>query len=602
MFDDEGDSLTNRRWELSEFESLCMRNLLDNSEERIYFKDRDGRFLLVSKHCIERMVPGASARDIVGKTDFDFFDERSAREFYDGEQRIMQTGEADVGIIEAEHWQDGTVSWVSTTKLPLRDEAGAIIGTYGISRDISRQVEAERLLAHQALHDPLTNLTNRVALMDRLSQALVALERNRGKVALFFMDLDKFKTINDTLGHDVGDTVLIEVGRRLSSVARRLDTVARLGGDEFVVLCRGLKDVDDHRLLADRFRRAVDRPLPVAGHDVNITISIGVAVSSDPEADGAQLLQDADVAMYRAKELGGNRFQLFTPSQRSRVLADYALEADLRQALEFSELFVLYQPLFALEDRTLRGVEALVRWRHPERGVLLPAEFVPMAEQRGLVNRIDTFVLEEACRQLASWRTETAWPADFSVAVNVSGRQLSDPGFPARVASAVSRHGIDPRWLCLEITETSLIGEAGEIDGVLTELSAVGVQLALDDFGTGYSTLAHLQQLKVDVLKIDRSFVERIDHSERDREIVAAVTAMSHALGMAVIGEGIETDRQYDDLAALDCDVGQGFLLARPLTPDRVAELVHPRTGWPTLPTSAGNDHRAAAQSAGAAR
>jgi diguanylate cyclase (GGDEF)-like protein/PAS domain S-box-containing protein len=557
----------------AQLEHLCFHNLLDNEEERVYFKDLHSRFLFVSRGWILGSLPERAVGDVIGKTDFDVFSTPHATEAFNDEQRIIATGEPIVAKVERETFRDRSDAWVSTTKMPLRADDGEIIGTFGITRDVTAQIEAERLLAHQALHDPLTNLANRVALMDRVGQALIALERHAGRVALFYVDLDNFKIINDTLGHEVGDTVLIEVGRRLTRVARRVDTVARIGGDEFVVLCAALREHDDLRLIADRFVRAVGRPFSKAGHDLSVRGSVGVSVASVPETDAGELLRDADLAMYRAKELGGNRFQLFSPSQRSRALADHAVEADLRRALESSELFVLYQPLFALEDRSLRGVEALVRWRHPERGVLLPAEFVPIAEQRGLIERIDGFVLDEACRQLVAWQAEAPWTADLTMAVNVSGCELTDPGFPARVAKAIASHDIDPRRLCLEITETALIGEAGDTDEVVASLAALGVQLALDDFGTGYSTLAHLQQLTVDVLKIDRSFVERVDRSERDRAIVAAVTAMSHALGLSVVAEGIETDRQYHDLAALNCDVGQGYLLAKPLMPDEIAEL-----------------------------
>jgi len=256
-----------------------------------------------------------------------------------------------------------------------------------------------------------------------------------------------------------------------------------------------------------------------------------------------------------------------------RTGKDFLL-AELSRAIEHRELFLLYQPLFALEDRTLMGVEALVRWRHPERGVVPPDDFIPFAEQHGLIARIDSFVLDEACRQLAEWTSLPDWPGDFTMAVNVSGGELSNPEFAHRVAEVIARRGMRPGQLCLEITETALVGEFGDVQDTLSALTNLGVRLALDDFGTGYSTLAHLQRLKVDILKIDRSFVAQISRSPRDREIVAAVTAMSHALGMRVVGEGIETSNQLDTLAELDCDQGQGFLFARPLLPEAVVALM----------------------------
>jgi EAL domain-containing protein (putative c-di-GMP-specific phosphodiesterase class I) len=286
-----------------------------------------------------------------------------------------------------------------------------------------------------------------------------------------------------------------------------------------------------------------------------------------------QLIRDADEVMYDAKESGRNRCCVYDSSQRL-VSGRGLLQAELNRAIENKEFFVLYQPLFSLEDRSLLGVEALVRWRHPERGVVSPDEFIPFAEQHGLIGKIDSFVLAEACRQFVAWSSREQWPANFTTAVNVSGAELSDPEFATRVAEVIRQEKMPPERLCLEITETALVGEFGDVQETLLALSNLGVRIALDDFGTGYSTLAHLQRLKVDILKIDRSFIAQISRSTRDREIVAAVTAMSHALGMAVVGEGIETSHQLATLAALDCDQGQGFLFARPMPPEAIATLV----------------------------
>ncbi len=550
-----------------------MRNLLDNPDERVYFKDLESRFLVVSRALIDAQAPGWSESEVIGKTDFDLFSEPHAIAAFEDEQHIIRTGESIVGKVERETYRDRPDVWVSTTKFPLRDEDGRVIGVFGISRDVTPQIVAEQALTFQSLHDAVTGLVNRVALMDRLSQALAALERQTGLIGLLFIDLDNFKAINDSFGHDLGDTVLVEVARRLTGVARRADTVARLGGDEFVMLCTALHGDDDPRLLGDRVVRAVAQPFIENGSDLSVTASVGIVLTADANADASQILQDADIAMYRAKEAGKNRFQVFTPSQRDRVVANHVLEVELREALDSSELFLLYQPLFSIEDGSLCGVEALVRWNHPTRGIVPPLEFIPFAEERGLITRIDSLVLEEACGQLAAWLHEGGWPDDFTMAVNISGRDFSDPSLAGRVDKVLARHGLDPSRLCLEITETALIGEAGDVEATLAALSDLGVRLALDDFGTGCSTLAHLQRLRVDILKIDRSFVDQISRSARDREIVGAVTAMAHALGMLVVPEGIETGEQLDQLALLNCDVGQGFLFARPLEPKAVAEL-----------------------------
>ena len=551
----------------------CMDNLLSTTEECLYFKDLQSRFVLVSAGWIAAVAPERTAEEIVGKTDFDFFSEEHATAAFEDEQRIIRTGAPVVGKLERETFHDRPHNWVSSTKMPLRDEQGRIIGTFGMSRDVTAQITAENALAYQVLHDPVTGLANRAALMDRLSQALAALEREPGRLAVLYVDLDHFKAINDAFGHEAGDQVLAEVGRRLSLLSRNADTVARLGGDEFVVLCGALRDDDDVGLIADRIVRGVRAPYAEDGRDLSITCSVGIVVTRDPLAEPEQLIRDADEAMYEAKDTGRNRYRVFDRAQRIPTGANL-LQTELSRAVDDEELFLLYQPVLSLEDRSLVGVEALVRWRHPERGIVLPDDFIPFAEQHGLIGRIDSFVLDEACRQLAEWTSRDGWPTAFTMAVNVSGAELSDPGFAGHVAEVIRRHGIAPARLCLEMTETAFVGEWGDIQETLSALSKLGVRLALDDFGTGYSSLAHLQRMKVDVLKIDRSFVAKIDRSPRDREIVGAVMALSHALGITVVGEGIETSQQLDTLADLDCDQGQGFLFARPLLPKAVVALV----------------------------
>ncbi len=554
-------------------ELTCMANLLSSTEERVYFKDLDSRFLLVSAGWVAAISPGRPVDQIIGKSDFDFFSKEHADAAFEDEQQVIRTGEPIVGKLERETFSYGVGGWVSTSKMPLRDAAGRIIGTFGISRDVTAQIKAENALAYQVLHDPVTGLANRVALMDRLSQALLALERRPGRLAVLYVDLDSFKQINDSFGHASGDQVLSEVGRRLSTLSRHVDTVARIGGDEFVVLCGALREDEDVAVIADRIVRGTRVPYVESGRDLSVTCSVGIVATRDPLAEPDRLIRDADEAMYAAKQAGRNRYRIYDSSRQFRAGRN-VLHTELSRAVDHGELFLLYQPLFGLEDGVLSGVEALVRWRHPERGVVPPDEFIPFAEQHGLIGRIDAFVLNEACRQLAEWTSRQDWPDLFTVAVNVSGTELSDPGFAGRVAEVICRHGLEPARICLEITETALVGEFGDVQDTLSHLSDLGVQLAVDDFGTGYSTLAHLQRLKVDILKIDRSFVAHISRSARDREIVAAVTAMSHALGMRVVGEGIETSHQLATLAELDCDEGQGFLFARPVPPEEVVALL----------------------------
>ena len=560
--------------QLRDLKLTCMDNLLSTTEECAYFKDLQSRFLLVSAGFLARVIPDGTAEEVIGKTDFDLFSEEHAVSAFADEQQIIATGEPVVGKLERETFHDRPHNWVSSTKMPLRDEHGRIIGTFGISRDVTAQITAENALAYQVLHDPVTGLVNRAALMDRLSQALATLERQPSRLAVLYVDLDHFKAVNDSFGHDAGDQVLAEVGRRLSLLSRNADTVARLGGDEFVVLCGALRDDDDDvGLIADRIVRGIRVPYLEDGRDLSITCSVGIVVTRDPLAEPEQLVRDADGAMYEAKETGRDRYRVFDSAQRIPTGASL-LETELSHAIEDEELFLLYQPLFSLEDQALIGVEALVRWRHPERGIVAPDDFICFAEQHGLIGRIDSFVLNEACRQLSEWTSRDGWPSGFTMAVNVSGVELSDSEFVEYVGEVIRRHCIPAARLCLELTETAFVGEWGDVQETLSALSKLGVRLALDDFGTGYSSLAHLQRMKVDVLKIDRSFVAQIGRSSRDREIVGAVTAMAHALGISVVGEGIETSHQLDTLAALECDQGQGFLFARPLLPEAVVALM----------------------------
>jgi diguanylate cyclase (GGDEF)-like protein len=550
-----------------------MRNLLATTEERIFFKDRESRFLFVSAGWLAAYHRGGPPAAVIGKTDFDIFSHVHAAEALEDEQRIIRTGRAMVAKLERETFDDRPDAWMSTTKMPLLSESGQIVGTFGLSRDITAQVEAQEALTYQARHDPVTGLVNRAALMDRLSRAVADLEGTNDQLALLFVDLDDFKSVNDTLGHGTGDRVLREVGRRLTGISRRVDTVARLGGDEFVLLCTALRASDDLALICDRAMRAVCEPLQDGSDDVTVTGSLGAVLTSEPGVEPDQLLQQADIAMYAAKRRGGNRFEVYTAELRGVATSSRGVAAELRRAIDGSELFVLYQPVFDLRDGSILGAEALVRWRHPERGVIPPAEFVPVAERRGLISAIGRFVLNEVCRQIAAWMSTGSCPAQLTIGVNLSGRELQDPGLVENVARTLQRHGIAPKRLVLEITENVLLGELGGALGAIESLAELGVRIALDDFGTGYSTLAHLRQLRTDILKIDRSFVSQLGGQSRDREIIAAVTGMAHALGMTVVAEGVETEAQRDELTAIGCDAAQGFLFAPPLTADALVAM-----------------------------
>ena len=470
--------------------------------------------------------------------------------------------------------KDGEVVWVEQRVVPIHDETGELVAIEGIARDISERKRVEEQLAHQALHDPLTELPNRMLFMDRLDQAMARLERREHTtLAVLFLDLDQFKLINDTLSHQAGDDVLVEVGRRLRDTLRPGDTVARFGGDEFAVLCEDVADVHQVVTIADRIGEAIKQPLVTLGREVAVTASIGVAMGFDARATPDSLLRDADAAMYRAKERGRDRCELFDEAMRARAFQRLNIEQGLRGAIERGELRLVYQPIFDVATGHAVAVEALVRWEHPERGQVLPSEFVPLAEESGLIVPIGTFVLGEACRQAAAWRRAHAGPP-VVVSVNLSARQLGVPDLPQVVSDALVAAGLEPGGLCLEITESAVMDDAQSAAESLRALRQLGVSLAIDDFGTGYSSLGYLKRFPIDTLKVDRAFVDGLGEDPEDSAIVAAVVSLGHALGVRVAAEGVETPEQLAELRRLGCDEAQGYYFARPVPAATLEELV----------------------------
>ena len=470
---------------------------------------------------------------------------------------------------------DGTTFDAHSVTRPLYDERGKLRGYSRVTRDITERKRLEAQLEHQAFHDTLTGLPNRKLLLDRVSQALVRAERREGSVALLFFDLDRFKLVNDSLGHAAGDALLVEAAERVRSAVRDEDTVARLGGDEFVVVCERLASRDDAMVVAERIRRAFSLPFVVEGQEVFAGASVGVAFAR-PGQSRDSLMREADAAMYEAKQRGGGDSVVWEEGIGDAGTAErLERDAGLRRALERRELRLAYQPLVDLRSGAVGGVEALVRWQHPERGLLRPGDFIGVAEETGLIGPIGEWVLGEACEQVARWSADRpdSPPLTLSVAVNLSARQMAGPGLVEAVKKAIGRTGIDPAALCLEITESQLVSDA-DATRTLLALKGLGVRLAIDDFGTGYSSLSYLKRLPVHSLKIDSSFVEGLGRRADDRTIVSAMIGMAHALALSVVAEGVETQAQADELRALGCDVGQGFLWAKPLPAEGLEALL----------------------------
>jgi diguanylate cyclase (GGDEF)-like protein/PAS domain S-box-containing protein len=432
----------------------------------------------------------------------------------------------------------------------------------------------EEEVRHAALHDALTGLPNRTLALDRLEGALARRRRDGRDVAVLLLDLDLFKLVNDSYGHGIGDDLLVTLAPRLHDAVRPSDTVARLGGDEFMVVCEQLDGARDAIQVAERVAQAVSQPIVLRSGEHFITASIGIAMADSADRDTETLIRDADAAMYRAKERGRGRFELFDDVLRERVLTRMRTETELRRALERDELRVVYQPVVDLADGSVVAVEALVRWQHPERGLLDPMEFVPVAEDSGLIEPLGRWVLEAACREGAALQTRFPGSSPLLVCVNTSARQIADTAFPAEVAEIARRSGLVPGSLALEITETVLMEEAHAPVTVLAQMRDYGLRLMLDDFGTGYSSLGYLKRFPLDVVKVDRSFIAGLGHDEEDSAIVAAVISMAHTLGLTVVAEGVERGEQIDQLRRLGCDRVQGRLLARPLPAPELEALM----------------------------
>jgi diguanylate cyclase (GGDEF)-like protein/PAS domain S-box-containing protein len=547
-------------------------SLLDKAKDAIVVRGLDNRIRFWNKGA-ERLY-GWTADEVVGRSieEILYHDLEAHR---NATRDVMERGDWSGEINERR--KDGSLLTVEAHWTLVQDEIGRPQSILAIKTDITQRKAAEREIQYLAFYDPLTRLPNRQLLMDRLQHALERSARSDSEGALLFIDLDNFKTINDTLGHDMGDLLLQQVAGRLVACVRKSDTVARLGGDEFVVMLENLgvtPDVAAERVKAtgEKILAALNQPYLFERYEHYSTPSIGVSLFKDHRDSIGELLKRADLAMYQAKAAGRNTLRFFDPAMQAAVSARAALEADLRQGLREREFLLHYQPQFD-GDGAMTGVEALLRWEHPGRGLVSPEEFIPLAEETGLILCLGQWVLETACTQLAAWsaRTETA---HFCMAVNVSARQFRHPNFMDMVLSVLDRTGADPCKLKLELTESVLVDNADDTIAKMSALKEKGIGFLLDDFGTGYSSLAYLKRLPLDALKIDRSFVSDVPTDPNDGAIARTIMALANSLGLAVIAEGVETVAQRDFLARHGCHAYQGYLFSRPLPVDRLEEFM----------------------------
>jgi diguanylate cyclase (GGDEF)-like protein len=454
-----------------------------------------------------------------------------------------------------------------------------------LEKEVAERKQIEEQLLHNAFHDGLTGLANRALFIDHLKLALGRAERHDSyEFAVLFLDLDRFKVVNDSLGHMTGDQLLVGVARRLEAAMRPGDTVSRLGGDEFTVLLDDLKDAGEAEAVAERLQRELAAAFNLGSQEVFTTVSIGIALSSPDYHRPEDILRDADTAMYRAKQRGKARYEMFDQAMHARAMDRLGLERDMRRAVERRELFLQYQPIVSLSNGALRGFEALVRWRHPERGVIPPAKFIPIAEETGMIIPIGKWVLGEACRQMSRWQKLSSLDAPLPISVNLSGRQFLQPDLLEQVEEVLRETGLAPRSLKLEITETVVMENIETATQTLERLRSLGVELSIDDFGTGYSSLSYLQRFPVSTLKIDRSFVSRMAESDGTAEIVRTITKLAQTLGMDVVAEGVETEGQRAQLSDFECEYGQGYYFSRPLDGESAEALLlssFPQPGAP---------------------
>jgi diguanylate cyclase (GGDEF)-like protein/PAS domain S-box-containing protein len=565
-------SLQNTLIQLQDSESR-FRSYMDNGKFLSWMKDDQGCYIYINQRYKEHF--GVASENWLGKSDFELFPRAIAKPLWDNDQTVLQLNKG-ITVEELTTTDNGkSCCWLST-KFPYIDSAG-IRYVGGIAVDISERKAAEEQIENLAFYDPLTNLANRRLLLDRLTHFLETSFRHPQIGALLFIDLDNFKTLNDTFGHNNGDQLLQQVAKRLQKSIRKGDTLARFGGDEFIILLENLsintlEAAAKAKVVGEKILQLLRHPYLIDNNTHISTPSLGITLLGKTKEDINEPLKRADLAMYEAKAAGRNTLRFFDPEVQAAMEERLLMEADLSTAITQQQFVLHYQPqIFGTEQLT--GAEALIRWQHPERGMVSPLAFIPLAEDTGQILKLGRWVLNEACAQLVKWATKPAY-ARLTIAVNVSSRQFSQPDFVDQVLAALKMTGANPQLLKLELTESLLVSNVEDIIEKMVALKAVGVSFSLDDFGTGYSSLGYLKQLPLDQLKIDKSFVNDILNNSNDAVIAKTIIALANSLGLAVIAEGVETEEQRKFLAQHGCPSYQGYLFSRPLPIHAFEKLV----------------------------
>ena len=561
--DPESDAQLTQRRELEaalEGERILLRTMIDLIPAQLYAKDARSRFIACNAAVARSM--DTTPDKVIGKTDFDFFPREMAERFYADEQAIIRSGKPllDVGELALERLS-GTMRHVSTSKIPLLDSAGNVIGIVGINIDITERRRADERIRYLATHDSLTELPNRTIFSERLNALIEGSDKDT-RFAVLFVDLDHFKLINDTLGHEVGDALLKQTATRLRDNVRPGDVVVRLGGDEFVVLCMDATELEDIDAVASKIIYALTRPAQLLDQECRVSASIGIAIYPADGDSERVLMKSADTAMYTAKQEGKNNYRFFSGRLRTASLERRMLENELRRATGRGEFLLQYLAKFDLKSRSITGAEALLRWHHPDLGIIAPKKFIPLAEETGLIVPIGNWVLKTVCAQQMAWQRE-GFPA-LCISVNLTPRQFNDEHLVSTVLSALEDSGMAANMLELEISEATLMQDSERNAGTLASLKHAGVRRAIDNFGASYVSLANIQKFPINTLKVDRSLLRDLEQNPDNRLITEAIIALGKSLSLTVIAEGVETRRQAAFLRDQACDAMQGFYVNEP--------------------------------------
>ncbi len=555
-----------------------LRSVIDTVPVRIFWKDKDSVYL--GCNTLFAMDAGMeSPSDIIGKKDFELAWKNEAQHYVEDDRHVITSGEDKIAYEEQQTQTDGSIRWVNTSKVPLKDSNGDTIGVLGTYFDITSQktamIEMQKAkdeLGYQAEHDNLTDLPNRILFIDRLNQAIKKSDRTDSKAAVIFIDLDRFKEINDSLGHDMGDKVVKLLAHRLQNELRKVDTIARFGGDEFIILIESVIDMSHLRNILNKLMKAMEEPFLIDEHSLHLTLSAGISVYPDDGDDAEVLIRNADTAMYKAKDEGRNTYNFYTKEMTEKSFFHMVMSKNIRTALQNKEFRVYYQPQIDGRSNTLLGMEALVRWYSEEEGFISPAQFIPVAEEAGLIDKIGQYVFSEATSQIAKWYDKGYDPG--YVAINLSTNELENENFVSTIEKELAASNCRPEWIELEITEGYTMRHPEHAIRILQSMKDLGIRLSIDDFGTGYSSLSYLKRLPVHKLKIDQSFVSGLPENGDDAAIVKTIISLAKTMNFNLIAEGVETKEQEKFLIENGCDNIQGYLHAKPMPADEMEEFL----------------------------